>query len=218
MNAYLPALAAERFAKSRIVTFSTGNVYPLTAPHTGGSTEQDELGPVGDYAQSALARGRMFEYGSATRGTPVTVLRLNYVVDLRYGVLPDIARRVFQGLPVNVETGTLNAIRRRDANSVCLRSFGLAATPPCVLNLTGPETISVRWLAHRFGELFSTEPLFEGMEAETALLSKASRCHALFGYPEVSLETMIQWTASWIGQGGRSLEKPTHFEQRQGRY
>ncbi|MGC4052774.1 MAG: NAD(P)-dependent oxidoreductase [Paludibaculum sp.] len=218
INGYLPALVAQRFSSSRIVAFSTGNVYPLTPIATGGCSEQHPLGPVGEYAQSALARERMFEYFSSVHGTPVTLLRLNYAVDLRYGVLPDIARKVYEGRPVDLTTGAVNAIWQRDANSVCLRSLALADTPPRVLNLTGPETISVAWLARQFGELFQREPQLQGGEAPTALLSNASLCHARFGYPSLPLQTLVEYTAAWIAAGGRSLHRPTHFEQRQGRY
>lgn len=218
INSYLPGLVAERFAGARIVAFSTGNVYPLTPVTSGGCTEQHPVGPVGEYAQSAMARERMFEHFSGVNGTPVTLLRLNYAVDLRYGVLPDIARKVLEGRPVDVTTGAVNAIWQRDANSVCLRAFAIAASPPRVLNVTGPETISVGWLARQFGAHFQREPHLQGGEASTALLSNASLCHSLFGYPSLPLRTLIEYTASWIANGGRSLERPTHFEQRQGRY
>lgn len=218
LNCYLPARVAERFRRSRIVAFSTGNVYPLVPIAHGGPTESFPTAPVGEYAQSALARERMFEYFSVRYGTPVTLLRLNYAIDLRYGVLLDIGQKVFERRPVNLAMGMANVIWQGDANSVCLRAFRLCQSPPAVLNLTGPETISVRAVAHRFAERFGVEPVFEGVEGPTALLSDASRCHALFGYPEVTLDQMIEMVAEWIRAGGVTWNKPTHFEVRDGKF
>jgi len=218
LNCYLPARVAERFHRSRIVAFSTGNVYPLTPIAHGGPSESFPTAPVGEYAQSALARERLFEYFSARYGTPVTLLRLNYAIDLRYGVLRDIGQKVFERRPVNLAMGMVNVIWQGDANSVCLRAFGLCQSPPAVLNLTGPETLSVRALALRFGELLGVEPVFEGAEGQTALLSNAARCQALLGYPEVSVEQMILWVADWLRMGGVAWNKPTHFEVRDGKF
>ncbi|MCS7315620.1 MAG: NAD(P)-dependent oxidoreductase [Bryobacterales bacterium] len=218
LNTYLPGRVAERFRRSRIVAFSSGNVYPLVPVAQGGPTEATPPDPVGEYAQSVLGRERMFEYFSARYGTPVALLRLNYAIDLRYGVLVDIARRVYERRPVQLAMGMVNVIWQGDANSVALRALGLCETPPAVLNVTGPETVSVRSLARRFGERFGVEPIFEGTEAPTALLSDASRCHRLFGYPEVSLEQMIEWVADWIRSGGALWDKPTHFEVRDGKF
>ena len=218
MNAYLPARVAERYRNSRIVSFSTGNVYPLTPVAHGGPTESSPTAPVGEYAQSCLARERMFEYFSARYGTRVTLLRLNYAIDMRYGVLLDIGLKVYQQRPVNLAMGLANVIWQGDANSVCLRSFSLCQSPPAILNLTGPETLSVRSLARRFGEHFGVEPVFEGAEGETALLNNAARCHSIFGYPEVSLEQMIEWLVGWIKLGGVMWNKPTHFEVRDGKF
>lgn len=218
LNCYLPARVAERFHRSRIVAFSTGNVYALVPIAHGGPTESSPTAPVGEYAQSALARERMFEYFSARYGTPVVLLRLNYAIDLRYGVLLDIGLKVFERRPVSLAMGMVNVIWQGDANSVCLRSFQVCQSPPAVLNLTGPETLSVRALARRFGERFGLEPVFEGTEGPTALLSDASRCHALLGYPEVSLDQMIDLVAGWISAGGVMWNKPTHFEVRDGKF
>ncbi len=218
LNCYLPARVAERFHRSRIVAFSTGNVYPLVPLAHGGPTESFSTAPVGEYAQSALARERMFEYFSARYGTQVTVLRLNYAIDLRYGVLLDIGQKVFERRPVNLAMGMANVIWQGDANSVCLRALRLCQSPPAILNLTGPETLSVRAVAHRFAERFGVEPVFEGTEGATALLSDAGRCHALLGYPEVSLDQMIEWLAAWIRAGGVTWNKPTHFEVRDGKF
>ena len=215
-NTYLPALVAERFRDSRIVVFSTGNVYPLTPAAAGGPREGDATGPVGEYAQSALGRERMFEYFSARHQTPVAILRLNYAIDLRYGVLRDVAEKVFARRPIDLTMGHANVIWQRDANSVALRAFAHCSCPPFILNLTGAETVSVRSLAEQFGKIWGVEPVFEGTESETALLSDASRCREMFGLPEVSLDEMVAWTAHWVGRGGRSLGKPTHFESRSG--
>jgi nucleoside-diphosphate-sugar epimerase len=218
MNALLPALVADRYPTSRIVAFSTGNVYPFVPVGLGGATEDTPLGPVGEYAQSALARERLFQFFSERNQTPVMLLRLNYAIDLRYGVLLDIGQKVFERRPIDLTMGHVNVIWQGDANSVALRSFGLAQSPPAVLNLTGPETVAVRWIARRFGERLGVEPVLEGKEAETALLSNAARCHKLFGYPSVTVEQMIEWVAGWIGMGGSTLAKPTHFEARDGRF
>lgn len=218
LNTYLPGRVADRFRCSRIVAFSSGNVYALVPVAHGGPTEATPPDPVGEYAQSVLGRERMFEYFSARYGTPVALLRLNYAIDLRYGVLVDIARKVYERRPVNLAMGMVNVIWQGDANSVALRALSLCQSPPFVLNVTGPETISVRSLARKFGERFGVEPVFEGTEAPTALLSDASRCHRLFGYPEVSLEQMIEWVAEWIRSGGALWDKPTHFEVRDGKF
>ncbi len=217
-NTYAPAVAAERFRDSRIVAFSTGNVYPLTPVDAGGPTEDDPIGPVGEYAQSALARERIFEFFSTRNGTPTAILRLNYAIDLRYGVLRDIGDRVFAGDPIDLTTGHANVIWQRDANSVALRAFAHAASPPFVVNLTGAATISVRRVAERFGELYGKQPVFSGAEAPTALLSNAKRCAEMFGPGTASLEEMIEWTAAWVSSGGADLGKPTHFQQRDGKF
>jgi nucleoside-diphosphate-sugar epimerase len=184
----------------------------------GGASENTPTGPVGEYAQSALGRERIFEYFSQRNQTPVMFLRLNYAIDLRYGVLLDIGQKVFERRPVDVSMGHVNVIWQGDANSIALRSLALCQSPPVVLNVTGPETIAVRWIARRFGERFGVEPVIEGTESETALLSNAARCHRLFGYPSVTVEQMIEWVAEWIGMGGATHSKPTHFETRDGRF
>ncbi len=218
MNTFLPGLVAQRFRHARIVAFSTGNIYPLVEVTHGAPDESVAPAPVGEYAQSAIGRERMFEHFSAAHGTPVTLLRLNYAIDLRYGVLLDIGQKVFERRPVDLHMGHANVIWQGDANSVCLRSFTLCQSPPSKLNVTGPETIAVRWAAQRFGERFGVEPILEGEEAKTALLSNAARCHTLFGYPSVSVGQMIEWIADWIGMGGRTWNKPTHFEVRDGKF
>jgi nucleoside-diphosphate-sugar epimerase len=218
MNTLLPALVADRYAASRIVAFSTGNIYPLVPVAQGGASEDMPTGPVGEYAQSALGRERIFEYFSQRNHTPMMFLRLNYAIDLRYGVLLDIGQKVFERRSIDVSMGHVNVIWQGDANSIALRSFALCQSPPAVLNVTGPETVPVRWIARRFGERFGVEPIVTGVESETALLSNAARCHKLFGYPTVTVEQMIEWVADWIGMGGATLSKPTHFETRDGRF
>jgi nucleoside-diphosphate-sugar epimerase len=217
-NTYAPAIAADRFRNSRIVAFSSGNVYPFTPVARGGPVESDPTGPVGEYAESALGRERMFEYFSQRHGTPVTILRLNYANELRYGVLHDIAERVFERRPIDLSMGYVNVIWQRDANSVALRSFAHCASPPFVLNLTGTETLSVRRLAERFGAIWGISPVFEGNESENALLNNARRCEQLFGPPEVSVDQIVEWVAAWVARGGRSLGKPTHYEERKGAF
>jgi nucleoside-diphosphate-sugar epimerase len=218
MNTLLPAQVARRYRRSRLVVFSTGNVYPLTPVAFGGATEEHAVGPVGEYAQSCLGRERAFAYCSGKYGTPVTIIRLNYAIDLRYGILLDVAGRVWRREPVDVTMGNVNVIWQGDVNGTALRCLPLCASPPLVLNLTGPETVSVRWLAQRFGDLLGRTPEIVGAEAPTALLSNAAHAHALFGYPRVSLEAMIRWVAHWVESGGRELGKPTHFERRDGTF
>ena len=218
MNAVLPARVAERYRDSNIVAFSSGNIYPFVPVAGGGATEETPVGPVGEYAQSVLARERIFEFFSRGYGTPVVLLRLNYAVELRYGVLADIARQVFERQPIDLTMGYANVIWQGDANSVCLRSFELCQSPPAILNLTGPETLSVREAALEFGRRFGVEPQFENRESETALLNNAARCHGIFGAPRVTPRQMIEWIGDWIEAGGASLNKPTHFEVRDGRF
>ena len=220
MNTYLPGLVAERYRNSRIVAFSTGNVYPLRSASEGGAVESTPVGPVGEYAQSALGRERMFENGSMRWGTRVAILRLNYAVELRYGVLVDIGRAVFERRPIPLCMPFVNVIWQLDANSWCLRSFPYGQSPPFVLNITGPETLSVRDLAVEFGRHFGIEPILLPPDAEgsTALLSDASKAHALFGFPTVNPAEMIEWIAHWIREGGLMLNKPTHFQNRDGKF
>jgi nucleoside-diphosphate-sugar epimerase len=218
MNTFLPGLVAERFRDSRIVAFSTGNVYSLSPVGLGGSTESTPVAPVGEYAQSALGRERMFEYASSQWGTRVTILRLNYAVELRYGVLVDIALAVLHRRRLDVRMGHVNIIWQRDANSVCLRSFAHCRCPPLVLNLTGPETLSVRHIAEEFGRRFDIEPIFSSEESGRALLSNAEKAQRLFGPPTVAPQQMMDWVAHWIRNGGPLLNKPTHFEVQDGKF
>lgn len=218
MNTFLPGLVAERYRASRIVAFSTGNVYPLRPIEQGGAIESTPVAPVGEYGQSALGRERMFEYGSDRWRTPCVLLRLNYAVELRYGVLLDIGVAVKEGRPVDLRMGVVNVIWQGDANSVCLRSFAHCQAPPLVLNLTGPETLPVRYIAERFGARFGVQPVWQGVESPNALLSNASKVQQLFGYPTISPNDIIDWTAEWIACGGPTLNKPTHFQTRDGKF
>ncbi len=218
MNTYLPGRIAEKYRNSRLVVFSTGNVYPLTQITHGGATESTEVNPIGEYAQSCLGRERIFEHFSAQFGTPMTILRLNYAIELRYGILLDIAEKVYAEEPIFLEMGHVNVIWQRDANAVALQSLAHCQTPPLILNVTGPETISIRHLALQFGDIFNKTVQLEGEESETALLSNAGLCHRLFGYPRVSLGQMIEWIAEWVLSGGKTYEKPTHFEVRDGKF
>ena len=218
VNSYLPALVANHFTESRIVAFSTGCVYPLVPVATGGSLETDTPEPVGEYAQSCLGRERMFEYGSMKHGTHVALIRLNYAVEMRYGVLVDIALKVWKRQPVDLTMGYFNVIWQGDANAMILRSLKYCASPVRILNITGSEILSVRDVALQFGKHFNVQPEFIGEEAKTALLSNASESFHLFGRPKVSAETMIAWIADWIVHEGRLLNKPTHFEVRDGKY
>jgi nucleoside-diphosphate-sugar epimerase len=218
MNAVVPARVAARFPGRRTVVFSTGNVYPLTPAAGGGALESTAPGPVGEYAMSCLARERIFEHAALALATPVAIVRLNYAIDLRYGVLLDTARRVLTGQPVPLAMGYVNVIWQGDANARALQCLDLAAAPAEVLNITGADTLSVRWLAERFGELLQRPPVFRDTEAPDALLSNARRSVQLLGAPEVDLEAMLQWTAAWLRRGGRELGKPTHFEARDGRF
>ncbi len=218
VNALLPAVVTERFPAARIVALSTGNVYPLSPIDGEGRVESDPTGPIGDYAQSALARERVLEFFSRRNGTPMAVLRLNYAIEPRYGVLRDIADRVSARQPVDLPMGRVNLIWQRDANAVALRALGHCASPPRVLNVTGRPAYRVRWLAEAFGRRWGVVPEFTGAEAPTALLSNAASCEALFGKPEVGIEEMIDRVAEWVEGGGRSLGKPTHFEARDGKF
>jgi nucleoside-diphosphate-sugar epimerase len=218
VNTYMPALVADHFRDSRIVAFSTGCVYPLVPVKSGGSVETDIPLPVGEYAQSCLGRERMFEFGSKKNGTPVALIRLNYAVELRYGVLVDIATKVKNGLPVDLSMGYFNVIWQGDANDVVLRAIGQADSPAFILNITGPETLSVRETAREFGKLFGVEPKLVGKEAETALLSNSKLAYSLCGEPKMPVGTVIRWIAEWMKDEKRLFGKPTHFEVRDGKY
>jgi nucleoside-diphosphate-sugar epimerase len=219
MNTHLPGLVARHFAGSRIVALSTGNVYAFSPLSGKGAAETDPLEPVGEYAITCLGRERMLSHYSERDGTPVTLIRLNYANALRYGVLVDIAQRVLVGEPVDVTMGAVNVIWQGDANSAILQSFALCASPPAVLNVAGPEVLSVRWVAERFAELLGVPPpRIVGTEAETALLSDATQMTERFGQPSVPVEQLMEWTARWLRDGGALLGKPTGFQVRDGRF
>jgi nucleoside-diphosphate-sugar epimerase len=212
INTIVPALVAERFPHSRIVAFSTGNVYPFRMLAEGGSIESDEPAPVGEYAQSCLGRERVFEYYSKQHGLRCVIFRLNYAVDLRYGVIVDIARQVWSGEPVELRVPAFNIIWQCEANSYALRALEHAAAPALVLNVTGVETILVRDAAAWFAERFGRECRFTGEEGQVALLSHTAVCRRLLGAPTVSADVLMEMVARWIECGGTLLNKPTHFE------
>lgn len=218
MNAYVPALVAEHYKNSRIVAFSTGCVYPLVPVESGGSLESDRPEAVGEYAQSCLGRERMFEYGSLRYGTPATLVRLNYSVEMRYGVLVDIAAKVKSDQVVDLTMGYFNVIWQGDMNAMSLLCLAHCTSPARIVNLTGPETLSVRQVALEFGKLFGKTPEFSGEEAPTALLSNSALMHDWHGRPTVSPEQIIRWIAGWLDNGNRLLNKQTHFEVRDGKY
>jgi nucleoside-diphosphate-sugar epimerase len=218
MNVLLPAQVAARFAGSRIAFFSTGNVLPLTPVGSGGADEATAPSPIGDYAASCLGRERVFQHAAASRGTRCVGIRLNYAIDLRYGVIHDVAAKVAAGTPVPLAMGHANVIWQGDANAWTLRALRHAGPECLILNVTGPETVSIRWLAQELGRRMGRVPEFVGEEAPTALLSNAARAFGLFGYPRVPLATMLDWVAEWVARGGRSLGKATKFEVRDGKF
>ena len=217
-NVVVPAIVAPHFAQSRIVVFSSGNVYPLVAPGGAGATERDPVAPVGEYAQTCVGRERVFEHASRERGTRCLFFRLFYAVDLRYGTLVDVARKVHSGDVVDLHVGHVNALWQGDAGSYAFRALALGETPPRPLVVTGPEVVSVRAAAEAFGERFSRPPRFTGEPSGPALLGDPALCVSLLGPPEVPLARLLDWVAAWVERGGRSLGKPTHFEATDGRF
>jgi nucleoside-diphosphate-sugar epimerase len=218
MNSYLPGRIAQKYNDSRIVVFSTGNVYPLTPVLMGGAVETLKPEPVGEYAQSCLGRERVFQYYSSKNNTPILIYRLNYANDVTYGVLLEIARSVKEKRTLDLSMGHVNVIWQGDANEIALRSFHHCSVPARVLNVTGPETISIRWLANEFGKLLGESPQFINQEQNTAFLSNAAESCRLFGYPKVPLKAMMQLIVDWINEGGKVIDKPTHFQERAGQF
>jgi nucleoside-diphosphate-sugar epimerase len=218
MNTLVPAHAAERYAKSRIVAFSTGCVYPLSAVAGGGSCEEDPLEPPGDYANSCVGRERIFSHFSRCNDTLVALVRLNYAIDLRYGVLHDIAQKIVRGEPVDVTMGYVNMIWQRDANAQAIQCLAHAARPPFVINVTGREILSLRDLATKMAARLNKAPTFIGKESPASWISNASKDCALFGPPSVTIDQMIVWVADWVKHGGTTLNQPTHFEVRDGKF
>lgn len=218
VNTLVPALIAERYARSRIVALSSGSLYPLVTINEGGSRETSELNPLGEYANACIARERIFEYFSQKNSTPVALLRLFYAVELRYGVLVDIALKVYREQPIDLAMGYFNYIWQADANEMILRALSLPRVPPEVVNLTHPESQSVRLTALRFGEMMNRTVRFVGTESSTALLAHCGKMSELLGDPSTSLDQVMEWIVRWLQIGGRSIGKPTHFEVRDGKY
>lgn len=218
MNTYLPGRVAEKYRDSRIVAFSTGNVYPLSPVIKGGMTEEDPAAPLGEYAQSCLGRERMFQYFSSLYGTPLCIYRLNYANDVSYGVLLEIAKAVNEQRDIDLRMGHVNVIWQGDANEIAIRALLHCSTPAKLLNVSGPETVPVRWLAAEFGKRLNKQPILANEEQPDALLSNSAECFKLFGYPQVTLKQMIDLIAEWVVTGGKTLNKPTHFQEREGNF
>ncbi len=219
MNAHVPAIVAEAFAGSRIVAYSTGCVYPYVDVRHGGATESTPATPPpGAYANSCVAREAMFQYFSRTCGTPGRIIRLNYAIDMRYGVLHDVALRVKDRQTIDLSTGHVNVIWQGDANAMALRAFGHCTVPSEPLNVSGPETVSVRWLAEALGQRLRQAPVFVGTEPPDAWLVNTAEATRLFGHPRVALGRLIEWTADWVGRGLPSLGKPTAYGARDGAF
>lgn len=218
MNTFLPGQVANKFKHSNIVVFSTGNVYPLTPVVQGGAAEHLAPGPVGEYAQSCLGRERIFQYFSQIHQTPLLIFRLNYANDVSYGVLLEIAKSVRAQKPIDLNMGNVNVIWQGDANEIAIRSLNHCSVPAKLLNVTGPETVSVRWVAEEFGRMLGETPVFTGEEQATALLSNASESFKLFGYPKVSLLQMMELILAWLKEGGKTINKETHFQERKGNF
>ncbi len=218
MNVEMPEIVANHFSRSRITAFSTGCVYSFVSVDSAGSKEDSETNPVGSYAQSCLGREQAFRRSALQFGTQLALIRLNYSVEFRYGVLVDVAQKVLRGEPVDVTMGHVNLIWQRDAVAQTILSHELASNAPFIINITGPDVHRVRDLALRFGAIFDKTPTFTGDESGTAWLNDASRAHRLFGQPETTLDQMIEWVAAWQLQGLKTLGKPTGFEKRDGNF
>lgn len=217
-NTFVPTLAARHYRAARIVAFSTGNVYPLAAVSSGGAMEETAPDPIGEYAQSCLGRERMFQYFSQLYGTPVTLIRLNYANEPRYGIIVDLTLKILNGEPIDLTMPAVNLIWQRDANDYIIQSMSLAKSPSVILNVTGPDTVSIRQLAEQIGNQLGKKTEFVSQEAETALLSNASECFNLFGYPKMTLNEMISVIVKWVASGKTVLSKPTKYDIRNGKF
>lgn len=218
LNSFVPALVARHYKDSRIVAYSTGNVYPLVETTGGGATEKNTPEPVGEYAQSCLGRERMFEYFSQLYKTPVTLVRLNYANEPRYGIIVDLTSKILNDEPIDLTTGAVNLIWQRDANDYIIRAITLAKSPPAVLNVAGPDTIPIRRLAEQIGKTLGRKPKFISREATSALLSDTSYCLSTFGPPQTTIEQMVSMIAKWVTAGKKTLNKPTKYETRNGKF
>ena len=218
MNSYVPTLVARHYKDSRIVAYSTGNVYPLVDIAGGGATEETTPDPVGEYAQSCLGRERMFEYFSQLYKTPVTLIRLNYANEPRYGIIVDLTFKILNDEPIDLTMGAVNLIWQRDANDYIIRAITLAESPPAVVNVTGPDTIPIRTLGEQIGRTLGRKPTFVSREAPSALLSDASYALSKFGPPQTTLEQMVSMIAQWVAAGKKTLKKPTKYDIRDGKF
>lgn len=216
-NASVPTLVARRFRGARIVVFSTGNIYPLVEARSGGCTEESPVSPIGEYAMSSLARERIFEHAASTFGTRVTLFRLNFAIDLRYGVLADVAKQILNDEPVNLTVPNFNCIWQGYVSEVAIRSLGDASTDVFTLNVTGPEINSTRLVAEKMAKHLGKDVSF-GPEGELSFLNNASKCMDLYGFPEYGIDRLIEWQASWIMDGGEGIDAPTHFEVNKGNF
>ncbi len=218
LNSFVPGLVARHYKNARIVVFSTGNVYPFVDINSGGAGEETFPAPVGEYAQSCLGRERMFQYFSQLYNTPVSIVRLNYANEPRYGIIVDLTLKILNDEPIDLTMGAVNLIGARDANDYIIQAISLAKSPPAILNVTGPDTVPIRQLARQIGKELDKEPKFVSQEAQTALLSNASYCFSLFGYPKTTLEEMVSLIVKWVASGKRVLNKPTKYDIRDGKF
>jgi hypothetical protein len=218
MNTYLPGRVANKYKNSNIVVFSTGNVYPFVPVSDGGAVEALPPEPIGEYGQSCLGRERVFQYFSNKNNTPILIYRLNYANDVTYGVLVELAKAVMNHKPIDLRMGYVNVIWQGDANEIAIRALHHCSAPSKILNVTGPGVLSVRWIAEEFGKLFNLTPLFTGKEQATALLNNAAESFKLYGPPKVSLQQMMELIARWLKEGGKTIYKETHFQERTGKF
>jgi nucleoside-diphosphate-sugar epimerase len=218
LNSFVPGLVAQHYKNSRIVVFSTGNVYPLVDVDSGGAQEDTAPDPVGEYAQSCLGRERMFQHFSGLYDTPATIVRLNYANEPRYGIIVDLTSKILNDEAIDLTMGAVNLIWQRDANDYIIRSISLAKSPPAILNVTGPQTVSIRALAEQIGTELNKAPRFVSNEAKSALLSNASYCCETFGYPQMTVAQMVPHIVQWVVSGKKVLNKPTKYETRDGKF